>query len=342
MREEKWKCWVMKSVLSLYCVASVMVIVPYIFSIGTEQRDAEYNVLAISLIAGVAVLVVILTLFRLTVHKSSVNILNNQISICDNEFNNVCVFSDNELKLSIEEAFGKKNIHTILVSKGWNLCRIDNTSEYTNEFNIAPEDTITNIGFLTSNTNITISSSIPSQIEGYKYGYEEDPKWYNNNTTFKLTIKPVIYIYKDNSILLTIDGSEKNFEQTGFNIDNMYILNEFNEYKYTITEDGFYKIGVGFAGTVEVQNASNIDIDIPMRVTGNTTTVTVDSTSTTCKTEICKDGILIKRETDGIIFGNDGILFKFGNNMLKISEDGIKYSISYGYDGVTPNWKPLT
>lgn len=74
MREEKWKCWVMKSVLSLYCVASVMVIVPYIFSIGTEQRDAEYNVLAISLIAGVAVLVVILTLFRLTVHKSSVNI----------------------------------------------------------------------------------------------------------------------------------------------------------------------------------------------------------------------------------------------------------------------------
>jgi hypothetical protein len=274
--------------------------------------------------------------------KSSVNISNNEISICDNEFNNVCVFSDNELNLSIEEAFGKKNTHNILVSNGWNLCRIDNTSEYTNEFTITPEY-FTNIGSLTSNTNITISSSIYTQIDDYKLGYEyEETKWYNNDTTFKLTIKPVIYIYKDNSILLTIEGTEKTFEETGINIGYMDIHNELNEYKYTITEDGFYKIGVGFAGTVEVQNASNIDIDIPMSLNGNKTTVTVDSTTTTCKTEICKDGIFIKRETDGIIFGNDGILFKFGINMLKISEDGIKYSISYGYDGMTPNWKSLT
>lgn len=269
--------------------------------------------------------------------KSSVNILNNQISICDNEFNNVCVFSDNELKLSIEEAFGKKNIHYILVSKDWNLCRIEKTSEYTKEFTIAPEDTITNIGSLTKNTNITISSSIETRIEGYN----EETKWYNDNTIFYLTIKPVIYIYKDNSILKKINGSEKNFEETGSNIDYMYINNELNEYEYKITEDGFYKIGVGFAGTVNVQSAFN-KIDIPMSVTANRTTVTVDTTTTTCKTEICKDGIFIKRETNGIIFGNDGILFKFGNNMLKISDDGIKYSISYGNDGVTPNWKSLT
>lgn len=65
MGEGKWRNLIVESVLSLYCVMAVMVLVPYIFSIGTEQRRAEYGVIAVSLVGGLMLLAVLLAVLRL-------------------------------------------------------------------------------------------------------------------------------------------------------------------------------------------------------------------------------------------------------------------------------------
>lgn len=73
MGEGKWRNLIVESVLSLYCVMAVMVLVPYIFSIGTEQRRAEYGVIAVSLVGGLMLLAVMLAVLRLIGLKGSQN-----------------------------------------------------------------------------------------------------------------------------------------------------------------------------------------------------------------------------------------------------------------------------
>lgn len=117
---------------------------------------------------------------------------------------------------------------------------------------------------------------------------------------------------------------------------------------YTVTKKDDYYIKIGCRGNISWSiaktNYSTWKQTIKSETLVNVVYTSKDS-NPNCVTNIYTDGVLIKKNSDGIFFGEDGIVLKFGDYGIRLNANGITYATNlntYTTNLNSGNWTKLT
>ena len=174
-----------------------------------------------------------------------------------------------------------------------------------------------------------------------------------NTTTIGVAIEPIIAIATPSGGTVTLrydtsntSSSTVTYTTVGYNSTNKTITKKLSKtLSYSSGEIGEYKFNIGFDTKVYVNNNLKKSGGVPSVISDSSVKVDFGDENVICSSTICGGGILLKNNTNGILFNNDLILLKHGKFAIKIDSSGIKYANSLptnATDLVTGNyWKSL-
>ena len=315
-------------------------------------------------------------------NKSYVNILDNEISIIsvlENDDNTatddyvICQFSDNSINKNIDNAFsgGQQYDPKTYENKdfGYNNTTIgaglsgdisvyylskETSQQFLSENSIYIYEDISNNfdDILYGGSVVTFNIDITSDFKGIENLIK------NNSDIVQFKVEPLIKIYetignKDIPIYnlnktgqnLSSASALGSSSSPGYELTDTITLSNSAKYKYIIPKDGVYKFKAGATAYIELINYKGSST-VKYELTNIRVRTNITGNNDHCMTKICKDGILIKNNVNGLLVCDEGIVLKFNKYAIKFNDEGIFYTKDLeNYSGNLNNnnidWKVL-
>ena len=277
---------------------------------------------------------------------SSVKIIDNNISIYDSNSVMISSFSDNELGLNtIDTSFAPISNYTSIFNiqssndinniLGYIGAIISSPKDNPTEQQIDPPTKYTDIYEI---NGISLPAGISVTFNISFHASVDLSKVLISGSRFTINKKPVLYIFKKHNtddeytLIKTFNSDPMSSAQMSYISDSTTkILDKDYKatYEYKFTGDaGIYGFAVGIEGNYTALETNTITSTIVQNITDAKVEITYGKDNTNCLTYICRDGLLVKNNTNGLLVSDKGIILKFGTYGIKINEEGIKYSIN--------------
>ena len=274
--------------------------------------------------------------------KSSVKISGNSISVYDSNTQTICVFSDNSLGVTTNDAF-KTTSNTSFTCYDWQTDTVLGTvgnvpysnGNFTSTISANVYSTAT-IAYLTSGQSIKFEVTIPTSIDLSSH-------LTSSSHSIHISKRPVVIVYRDNTEVETLDSNVNDSSSASGSSTNKKLTKTYKAtFNYITSGNGNYTFKLGVRGNYSANLAKSGVLT--ENVSNATVKVTYGDANTNCLTTICKNGILIKNGSDGILVGSNGIVFKFGDYGIRINSSGLTYATnltSYSSNLDNGNWTVL-
>ena len=261
----------------------------------------------------------------------------------------ICSFSDDDNKLSADNVFsnttGTKNFYNNWDSESVSLIYLPHSDEQSFDTIKSTYTDVTLANFTSPGQYVKFTISVTVTFDFTRF--------ISNTTTIGFAIEPVIIITKPNKSEVTLRSTTSNtasstatYTTVGYNTTNKTITKTLSKVlSYNSEEIGEYKFQIGFAVKGYVKNSMAGSGAVPTVISNSSVELDFGDENVTCSSTICGGGILLKNNTNGILFNNDLILLKHGKFAIKIDNNGITYANnlpSNAINLVTGNyWKSL-